>query len=168
MPLEGQDWLSMATCQGQIELPFRMGTTVVPAKPGTMFQGAREIKSLSQVYIAQAVGNSVRVRSVRHDPQSNGFSFTTDGVAPITLCWSAPATLETLVPAAQASPRRLGFVQSLPVPLIESMAGDAQAAEYDDYILVFPADSGLDPLYVTLSTSSLARTLALPAHAIGA
>lgn len=166
MPLEGQDWLSLAACRAQVELPFRVGTTVVPAKPGAMFQGAREVKSLAQVYIAPAAGDSVRVRSARHDQQSNTFSFTTDGAAPITLCWSAPATLETTALVAQSSSCRLGFVQSLPVPLIEPLAGEAHTTRYDDYILVFPADSGLDPLYVTLSTFSLARTLALPAHAV--
>lgn len=168
MPLEGQDWLSLAACRSQIELPFRMGTTVVPTKPRAMFQGMREVKSLAQVYIAPTADDRVRVRTARHDQQSSTFSFTTDGAAPITLCWSAPATLETTVPVAQSSSRPLGFLQSLPVPLIEPMAGEAHATGYDDYILVFPADSGLDPLYVTLSTFSLARTLALPAHAIGA
>jgi hypothetical protein len=166
MPLEGQDWLSLAASQSKIEVPFRMGATIVRANPGKMFKGLREVKALVQVYIAPVLGihESVRVRAVQHDPQLNTFSFATDGAIPMTTCLTAPTTLETSTPEAQTSSRRVGFVQSSPVPILEPMTGEEDVPRFDDYILVFPADSGLDPLYVTLSTSSLARTLALPAH----
>jgi hypothetical protein len=49
--------------------------------------------------------------------------------------------------------RRLGFVQSLTVPLVEPITAEGAKARFADYIVVFPDDSGFDPLYVMLSTS---------------
>ncbi|MCU1761436.1 S-type pyocin domain-containing protein [Pseudomonas sp. 14P_8.1_Bac3] len=58
---------------------------------------------------------------------------------------------ESHVPDAPARSKRLGHIYSSPVPAIEVVSGDGQNVEPDDYIVVFPASSGLDPLYVVLS-----------------
>lgn len=156
MPLEGQDWRSLAMRESGIDLPLRIGTTTVPAKPGTMFQGLREIKTLAQVYITPTPGTHVsarvRVRAAQYDQQRNSFSFTVDGTTPVTVCWSAPVRLESQTPAAQLPLRRLGFVQSLTVPLVEPLTVEGTTTRFADYIVVFPDDSGLDPLYIMLST----------------
>ncbi len=169
MPLEGQDWLSLATRESGIDLPFRIGTTTVPAKPGTMFQGLREVKTLEQVYVTPTpsahVPARVRVRAAEYDQQRGSFGFTVDGAPPVTVYWSAPVALESQAPEAQRPLPRLGFVRSLTVPLVEPIAAKGATTRFTDYIVVFPEDSGLDPLYVMLSSSSLAPTPVLPAHA---
>ncbi|KPU59807.1 colicin-E7 immunity domain protein [Pseudomonas fluorescens] len=156
-PLEGQDWLSLAMRESEIDLSFRIGTTTVPAQPGTMFQGLREVKTLAQVYITPTpsanVPARVRVRAAQFDQQRGAFVFTVDGTTPVTVCWSTPVPLESQVPAAQLPLRRVGFVQSLTVPLVEPITAERATIRFTDYIVVFPDDSGLDPLYVMLSTS---------------
>jgi hypothetical protein len=156
-PLEGQDWLSLAMKESEIDLPFRIGTTTVPARPGTMFQGLREVKTLAQVYITPTPGANVparvRVRAAQFDQQRGAFGFTIDGTTPVTVCWSTPVPLGRQTPAAQPPMRRLGFVQSLTVPLVEPITAEGATARFADYIVVFPDDSGFDPLYVMLSTS---------------
>ncbi|VVO43411.1 hypothetical protein PS833_06177 [Pseudomonas fluorescens] len=88
-PLEGQDWQALAADGGEVEVFFRMGTAVVPSKPGTMFKGLREIKVLEQVYITPSPRNTpsarVRVRVAQYVEQLNAYSFTADGTAPITV-----------------------------------------------------------------------------------
>ncbi|WP_223462892.1 MULTISPECIES: S-type pyocin domain-containing protein [unclassified Pseudomonas] len=66
--------------------------------------------------------------------------FTADGAAPITVNWNAPVTRD--------STRRLEFVYSSPVPAMESLPQGVEGAPFDDYVVVFPTDSGLDPVYV--------------------
>src|SRR5690606_32810376 len=67
LPIEGQDWQHLAAHQAEVEVPFRMSTAAVPARPGKMFQGLREIKTLSQVYLNACRGchsiSGVRVRA---------------------------------------------------------------------------------------------------------
>ncbi|MHC8377080.1 S-type pyocin domain-containing protein [Pseudomonas sp. MDT1-16] len=152
LPIEGQDWQSLAANRAEVDVPFRMTTALVPAEPGTMFQGLREIKTLSQVHITPSKGShpasGVRVRAAQLNERLNTFSFTADGAAPITVYWSAPVTLEASPPVAPAPSHRLGFVRSLPVPILETSTGE-EDARFDDYIVVFPIAAGLDPVYVT-------------------
>jgi hypothetical protein len=149
LPIEGQDWQSLAASRAEVDVPYRMSTAVVPAKPRTMFQGLREIKTLSQVHITPSKGShpasGVRVRAAQHNERLNTFSFTADDAAPITVDWSAPATLDASPPVAPAPSRRLGFGRSSPVPVLETSVGDVR---FDDYIVVFPIEAGLDPVYV--------------------
>lgn len=70
-----------------------------------------------------------------------------DGAAPITVSWVAPAPFDAQAPTGITGPSRLGFVQPLRVPLLEPLI-DKERLRFDDYIVVFPVDSGLDPLYV--------------------
>lgn len=149
LPIEGQDWQSLAASRAEVDVPYRMSTVVVPAKPRTMFQGLREIKTLSQVHITPSKGShpasGVRVRAAQHNERLNTFSFTADDAAPITVDWSAPVTLDASPPVSPAPSRRLGFVRSSPVPVLETSVGDVR---FDDYIVVFPIEAGLDPVYV--------------------
>ncbi|VVN04809.1 bacteriocin immunity protein [Pseudomonas fluorescens] len=146
---EGRDWQSLAANKAEVELPFRINTQVVPAKPGTMFKGLREVKTLSQVYINALQGahpSGVRVRAARQEEQSGALSFTADGDAPITVSWLDQVALETDSSMA-GKPNRLGFIYSSPVPRLEPPI-DKENLRFDDYIVVFPIESGLDPLYV--------------------
>lgn len=152
LPLEGQDWQTLAANGGEVDVFFRMGSAVVPSKPGSKFKGLREIKVLEQVYVTPSPRNPpssrVRVRVAQYDEQLNAYCFTADGSAPITVRWSDPVTLERSVPAARTASRRLGFVQSSPLPAIEPLMGEGIDLQIDDYIVVFPFESELDPLYV--------------------
>jgi len=152
LPLEGQDWQSLAQSKADIEVPFRMYSAVVPAKPGTMFQGLREVRTLSQVYITStptgSLASGVRVRAAQYGLQPNSYVFTIDGATPLNVHWTAPVIQEASIAPGAVSTRRLGFVYSLPVPLLEAIADKEEGTSFDDYIVVFPPDSGLEPLYV--------------------
>lgn len=152
LPIEGQNWLSLATNRSEVDMPFRMESAVVPAKPGSMFRGLREVRFLEQVHITATRGTAsasqVRVRVANRGKQPNSFSFTADGSAPITVCWSAPTHIETHVPVAPTPTRRVGFVYSSPVPTLDLMSSDVERTPIDDYIVVFPSEAGIDPLYI--------------------
>lgn len=154
LPIEGQDWQHLAANQAEADLPFRMSAAAVPAKPGKMFQGLREIKTLSQVYVTACGGcrsiSGVRVRAVKQDRHRNSFSFSPEGSSAVTVHWAAPISLETGPDATPTQQRGVGFVQSARVPTIEANAEQAHD-RFDDYILVFPVESGLGPLYIVFN-----------------
>ncbi|MBP4002357.1 bacteriocin immunity protein [Pseudomonas koreensis] len=151
LPIEGTDWLSLAATLGRVNVPFRMtsGTYAVPV--GTLSQGVRKIKTLFQVELAPSsvaiTASGVRVRSAIWNESSQTYRFTADGATPITVSWCHPDTLEVFRPPTSIADYRLGTVRSSPVPLLETFTAPATLA-YDDYVVVFPADSGLEPVYV--------------------
>lgn len=154
LAIEGQDWQHLAAKQADVDVPFRMSTAAVPAKPGKMFQGLREIKTLSQVYVTACGGcrsiSGVRVRAATQDQHRNRFSFRPVGSSGVTVHWNRPISVETGPVATPTQQRRVGFVQSERVPIIEANTEQARDG-FDDYILVFPVESGLDPLYIVFN-----------------
>lgn len=153
LPLEGTDWQRLAASNGDIEAPFRMHSAVVTATPGTMFDGLREVEALTQVYVASTPkslvtsGVRVRVRAARRGQQPDSFVFTGDGAASPTVQWVAPPGNLTVDPSVASQTRRLGFISSSRVPMLERVIGE-EGTSFDDYIVVFPAESGFDPLYL--------------------
>lgn len=151
LPIEGQSWQDLAATGAEVDLPFRMSSGAYAVPPGTMSRGLREINTLLQVAITPTNGNvlssRVRVRAAVWNEQMKTYCFTADGPAPAIVSWSAPATLEATSVLAPAPEYRLGFLRSSPVPLLEAF-NDMAAIRFDDYVVVFPPASGLDPLYI--------------------
>lgn len=151
LPIEGQDWQRLAMTRAEVDIPFRVssGSCSVPA--GTLKRGLREITMLLQVVLTPTNGNvlpsTVRVRAAVWDEHLHEFRFTADGVAPVTIRWIAPDTLKNIPDLAPAPEYRLGFLRSPSAPLLEPFS-DIKAIHFDDYVVVFPPESGLDPLYV--------------------
>ncbi|RON50020.1 colicin immunity protein [Pseudomonas frederiksbergensis] len=150
LPTEGADWQGLAATRAEVDIPFRMHSGKFSVPPGTMSRGVRETKSLSQVSITPTTGHGlsskVRVRAAVWDEPLKAFSFTADGVAAITVNWVVPTRLEDSPVIAPAPDYRLGFLRSAVVPLLES--SKAEDVRFDDYVVVFPADSGLAPIYL--------------------
>jgi hypothetical protein len=85
------------------------------------------------------------VRAAVPDDARQVFAFTSEGQAPVSVLWQAGRA-----PYASSDPARpssIGFLHMPNVPLIERFA-DLSQVQFDDYIVVFPHDSGFEPLYI--------------------
>lgn len=151
LQIEGHDWQSLAATNAEVDVAFRMSTGTVATKPGTMFRGLKEILELSRVYITPTNGSvlssKVRTRAAIWDEPLNRYSFTAEGLAPTTVSWLPPVALESSTPVERNQPNRMGFIQTPPLPLLEPFVA-IEEVQFDDYIVVFPPGSGLDPVYV--------------------
>jgi hypothetical protein len=146
-PLEGQDWHGLAKSQAEVDMRFRMNSGSYSVPPGTRSRGLKQIQTLLQIAITPTNGTKVRVREAVWDEHQKAFCFTTDAKVPVTVNWVSPGVLETISELATAPERKLGFLESLPVPSLE-VINNIEGIQFDDYVVVFPKDSGLDPLYV--------------------
>lgn len=154
IPLEGRSWQSLARAKADVYLPFRLGSGVVATKQGSHFRGLKEIKELSQVYVTPTNGTTlpsfVKVRSALWDIQRNRYVFTADGLMPMSIEWTLPRTLQDAPPLSTellAVRNRVGFVHTPALPLLEPYVS-IEDVEFDDYVVVFPEGSGIDPLYL--------------------
>lgn len=129
---------------------MRMSTATIATTPGTLSRGLKEIPELFQIYITPAMGvlsTKVRVRPAVWNEQANAFRMTTDDPHSTMIEWALPGTNDGPVASNQDRLDSTGFVRSSPVPTLESL-DSIDEVRCDDYIVVFPHDSGLDPVYV--------------------
>ncbi|WP_129932853.1 MULTISPECIES: S-type pyocin domain-containing protein [unclassified Pseudomonas] len=136
-----------------LELPLRMNA--IP-------QGNQ-----TELYLAATDGSGVlrdvRVRQAQWDPTHGAYRFTAEGPGGATLLWhpaTPPSTLGqyddergTYIPGAtiveDLQTHLPGNIIVPPEPDIRTFPG-LPDLHIDDYVIVFPADSGLAPIYVML------------------
>lgn len=141
-PALGQDLSAVAAASGTVDLPVRISSK-------TAADGQ------SEVFVAKTDGGTVpskvRVVVATFSPEQNVYSVTTDDVPARTLTWTPivhPGNSSTTSPAEQPAPTvYTGATVTPVVGRIDAFPGLAEAG-FDDFITVFPAGSGLPPLYV--------------------
>jgi len=99
----------------------------------------------------EAVPAGVPVRAATWDASAGAYSFTTEGPGPITVLWTPQAppgdsstSLPGELPLASRYPGYVGVKNApkiLDLPAVDDL-------DFDDYIVTFPADSGLEPVYI--------------------
>lgn len=120
--------------------------------------GSRTNGDLSEIFVTKVDGEQlrkeIRIRRPKWDPKKRGYKFTTDGPAGHTIYWHPTRKPHIYSPDNP----------SIFVPPIKPYAGDIQIfpegsklshpaiedIEFDDYILVFPAKSGLPSIYLSV------------------
>lgn len=147
-PLDGLDPdLSKAMAPGNptashADLPFRFGSRTTAAGDSEIFV----VKTDGQTVPAQ-----VRILAATHDPQRNVYSVVTADIPSRTLTWTPiaqPPDTSTTLPAERPEPPVYKGATLTPVEVRIDSYPEVADASLDDYIIVFPADSGLPPLYV--------------------
>ena len=136
------DLSAIASANGTLDLPVRISSK-------TAADGQ------SEVFVALADGitvpSKVRVVAATFNAQQKVYSVTTEDVPPRTLIWTPivdPGNSSTTSPAGQPTPTvYTGATVTPVVGRIDSFPGLAEAG-FDDFITVFPAGSGLPPIYV--------------------
>lgn len=127
---------------GTIDLPVRMSSKT--AEDGR-----------SEVFVVIADGTSVpskvKVVAATYDPARKVYTVTTSDVPPRTLVWTpivAPGDSSTTLPVDQPEPPVYVGATVTPVAgRVDSFPG-VRESRFDDFITVFPIDSGLPPIYV--------------------
>ncbi|WLG96063.1 S-type pyocin domain-containing protein [Pseudomonas sp. FP198] len=114
----------------------------------------------SQFYLSPTgknLSDKIRIRNVSLDPQTNLYTFITEGALPRTLTWTPDFPPGNNHLGSTESPATQLEIRILPgarITQIEGRADDHPAcddADIDDYVLVFPMESGIKPVYVMAS-----------------
>jgi len=125
-----------------VDLPYRFGSKTGEAGSSEIFTATSD---------GQLVPPQVRVIAATYDTQRNLYSVTTADDPPRTLTWTpvvTPGDASTVTPIEHIEPPVYEGATLTPVEArVDSYPGLGDAS-WDDYVIVFPADSGLPPLYV--------------------
>lgn len=143
----GADYTGLHTSDS-VSVPFRVTSTT---------RGEH-----TQLYLSptgEALSDKVRVREAKLDPLTHLYTFRTEGFNPRTLTWtpdSAPGKEvlgSTELPAEQTDIKIYPGARVTPVEGRTDEYPAEDEADSDDYILWFPKESGIDPVYVMASRS---------------
>ncbi|CAI8866654.1 S-type pyocin domain-containing protein [Pseudomonas sp. IT-P218] len=141
-PDQGQDLSAIAAAGGSVVLPVRISSKSTA-------------EDLSEVFVALTDGVSVpanvRVVTATFNAEQIVYSVQTTDTPPRTLTWTPivnPGNSSTTSPAELPAPPVYTGASVTPVEgRIDTFPAVAEAG-FDDFITVFPADSGLPPIYV--------------------
>ena len=135
------DLHAITAAGGTVDVPFRVSSKT-------------DANGQSEVFVVKTDGrnipSAVRVVAASYDAERNVYSATTSDVPPRTLTWTPivnPGNNSTTSPAGQ--PDVPAYTGATVVPVegrLDSFPGVFEAG-FDDYVLVFPQDSGLPPNY---------------------
>lgn len=134
----------IATQNGTIDVTHRLSLEE--------FQG--EVKTVWTKTDGVTVGEKVRVRSFVYNPDTQSYEFTRDGETAPSLVWTPAVTPEsssTLLPVQM--PERPAYT-GVAVATVASELGEYptyDVEDLEDYILIFPDDSGLGPVYLVFN-----------------
>lgn len=100
---------------------------------------------------AEGLSAQVPVRAATWDQERGAYRFTSEGPGAITVLWTpeaGPGDSSTSLPA-QVQPDGLypGFISVPAVPAMMPLPA-SDDVDFHDYIITFPADSGLEPVYI--------------------
>jgi len=127
---------------GTIDLPVRISSK-------TAMDGQ------SEVFVVNADGkgvpSKVKVVAATYDAEQRVYTVTTTDSPPRTLTWTpiiAPGNSSTTLPGEQSEPPIYAGATATPIEGRVDSFPEIGAASFDDFITVFPVDSGLPPMYV--------------------
>lgn len=157
MPLEGQDWRHLADSNGAARTSFRMATGMTKDRQGgSLHYGLTEVKELSHAYVVstagESIGSTVSVRPAHWNSDLNGY-LCTCSVKPLRqVVWTSGEKAALATPAANAANTvSHGYLSLVAVPVVAAL-DLVDDAHLDDCIVVFPAESGIDPVYVVFKS----------------
>lgn len=137
----GQDLNAAAAAGAKIDLPFRISSK-------TTADGQ------SEVFVVKTDGlhipSQVQVVAATYNAEQKVYTATTADTPPRTLTWTPivdPGNSSTTLPAEQPAPVTYTGATAIPIPgRLDTFPAIAEAG-FDDFVLVFPQDSGLAPIY---------------------
>ncbi|MBO9550020.1 S-type pyocin domain-containing protein [Pseudomonas sp.] len=130
-----------STTNTSINLPYRFSSQV-------------NSEGNSEIFVVKTDGETVPMQvpvlAASYDNQRNVYTATTADIPPRILTWTpivTKADASTSLPIEQPEPPIFAGAALEPVEVrVDSYPGVADAS-WDDYVIVFPADSGLSPIY---------------------
>jgi hypothetical protein len=146
IPSNSHDWQNVSMEGSSVELPVRMGSNVKIL--------GKEQYEYKHIFLTPTDGlicpKNVRVRTAVLNQEKSVYHFTSDGAAPTTVVWTLPPTLDRVsdaLPANIDTSNHPGISRTLSLPTLLPLPTDV---EFDDYVIVFPEESDIAPLYLML------------------
>lgn len=142
---------------GNVDLEFiagRVGTVEVTHRL-RIEEGEGELKTVWAEADGLMVSSKVRVRTFVYNSSTKAYEFKQDGADRPTLIWTpavSPESSSTALPADESKGPEYSGAAISPVSEQLGHFPTYDIEDFEDYILVFPADSGLPPVYVMFSS----------------
>lgn len=146
IPLNSHDWQNISNVESTVELPVRFSSNIKTL--------GNELEEYKHIFLTPTGSvncpANVRIRHATLNVEKRIYHFTSDGLSPTTITWTLPPMLEDVsdgLPATADTSNHPGISRTLRLPNLIPLPDDIA---FDDYVVVFPEESGIAPLYVML------------------
>ncbi|AFY22381.1 S-type pyocin domain-containing protein [Pseudomonas sp. UW4] len=137
----GQNLNTVAAAGGTVDLPYRVSSKTTADGQSELFVVMTD---------GLTVPSRVGVVAATYNAEQNVYTATTADVPPRTLTWTPvvnPGSSSTTSPAEQPVPPLYTGATVIPVEGRIDTFPSVSEASFDDFITVFPVESGLPPVY---------------------
>jgi hypothetical protein len=141
-PIQHHDLHAIAAADGFVDLPVRLTSQATE-------DGQSEILVINTDGVTHP--SKTRVVPVTYNAQQNLYIATTEQTPPRILTWTPvvqPGNSSTALPAEPPAPPVYTGASVTPIEGRIDPFPEITADSFDDYVFVFPIDSGLPPLYI--------------------
>jgi hypothetical protein len=149
VPTDGRDWQHLAVSNALIELPFRFTSGMAGLRSGKLFKGLREVTELANIFAVETsrLGalSRVEVCAASWDEDTRTYRLDRQGRPANTVIWTLPAS--SYLDSRPHRSSRPGYITPVNVPVIEEISS-IEELNFDDCIVVFPPESGIEPVYL--------------------
>lgn len=159
IPIDGRNWHYLAESDAVITMPFRIATGMTAMRHGSLHYGLTKIEELSNAYVVSTNGLSipseVRVLSAVWNSELNVYRCICPGSAASHIIWGTDAAVkEMIVPVTGvAETVSRGYLSVSGTPVLEEL-DSVDEIYFNDAIIVFPEDTGIDPVYAIFKSNS--------------
>lgn len=141
--IQNNDLHAIAAINGTIDLPIRLSSKTTTDDQSEIFL----------VKTGKDIPSKVRVVPANYSAEQNIYAATIGDTSPITLTWTPavqPESSSTALPVEPSTPSVYPGASVTPLAGRIDPFPEVAEGSFDDYVFVFPIDSGLPPLYVML------------------
>lgn len=151
---EGLDLHDLARVQGHVDVPQRISFGMFPLRPGMRaWDGLKEITEQANACVVRsnqvAGASQVRVRPAVWDEVAQGWRLDCPDGRPRQVVWCRPPRWKQLIDVSPKATRG-GSFSALKVPVVKQI--EPSTVLHDDYIVVFPQNSGIEPVYLAFKS----------------
>jgi hypothetical protein len=158
-PTEGKDWHLLAANGGYAHLSYRLTSGIAAPTGGKLFRGIREVTEVTDVRVVSThspgVESRVAVLPAIWDADVEGYRVSRPGFPMNEVFWPGPlrsSSAPNPFPIRKRS-TAVGYIAPTGVPVVQAIDG-LEELTFDDCIVVFPMDSGIEPAYLMFKAAS--------------
>lgn len=154
--IDTEELQGIAAANAQVNVPVRIGFGETSTGEFTPALGTRKLNHFCTVYAAACTKanslSSVRVRAASWCSERRGYCFTTSGQGATTLVWRKAGSVDdpqVVILDPAIVPPRLMSIHTYQTPIVEKVVSTTDL-NFEDYVIVFPRESLLEPVYVAI------------------
>ncbi|RMP25209.1 S-type pyocin domain-containing protein [Pseudomonas coronafaciens] len=159
IPIDGRDWHYLAESVAVVTMPFRIATGMTAMRHGSLHYGLANVEELAHAYVVStngvSISSEVRVLPAVWNSEQKTYRCICPGSAAKHIIWGTDTVPKEMIGPVTDTDETVshGYLSVSRTPVLEELE-IADEIYFNDVIIVFPEDTGRDPVYAIFKSNS--------------